>query len=592
MGKELFDNIPSKVADILSDVKNGRVGLPDLQRPFVWQDNKVRELLDSMMKGYPIGYIMLWASPDDYENTVHIGKNEKIYKRPNDLVIDGQQRLTALLAAMYGVTIMDKNYKERAIRISFNPLTREFAVWTPAFEKNSEWISEISQVFAADEEHNISKFRKAYIKIVNEGRAKNNEEELTEDEEDRIEENINDLLNLGIYSLPTLKINSKANEENVADIFVRVNSGGQNLTEKNFIETLIAVYDNAVHDKINKFCADSRIPANGTSFNQILQVDPSHLIRMSVGVGFRRARLRYVYMLLRGKNLKTGEITQNIREENLKIFKESLDMVTNLNNWHAFMNLFASAGYLKGSFVASSNAVVFSYVLYLIGKYDYKVSSVELQKIISKWIFMSTITGFYTGSTESQVEKQFADLRDVHNADEFVVYLDSVIANRFTDDYFEYSLPSELNSSSATSPAWYGYIAAINVLGTPMLFSTAPLSQYFILGTSGDKNSIDKHHIFPKNYLGKIGYNNDRDRNQIANFTYLDYATNIDISDAPPTEYVSRYRDKLGEEGYKLACKQNALPENFEQLSYPEFLIKRRILMAQIVKKAYDKLNK
>lgn len=592
MGKELFDNIPSEVADILSDVKNGRVGLPDLQRPFVWQDNKVRELLDSMMKGYPIGYIMLWASPDDYENTVHIGKNEKIYKRPNDLVIDGQQRLTALLAAMYGVTIMDKNYKERAIRISFNPLTREFAVWTPAFEKNPEWISEISQVFAADEEHNISKFRKAYIKIVNEGRAKNNEEELTEDEEDRIEENINDLLNLGIYSLPTLKINSKANEENVADIFVRVNSGGQNLTEKNFIETLIAVYDNAVHDKINKFCADSRIPANGTSFNQILQVDPSHLIRMSVGVGFRRARLRYVYMLLRGKNLKTGEITQNIREENLKIFKESLDMVTNLNNWHAFMNLFASAGYLKGSFVASSNAVVFSYVLYLIGKYDYKVSSVELQKIISKWIFMSTITGFYTGSTESQVEKQFADLRDVHNADEFVVYLDSVIANRFTDDYFEYSLPSELNSSSATSPAWYGYIAAINVLGTPMLFSTAPLSQYFILGTSGDKNSIDKHHIFPKNYLGKIGYNNDRDRNQIANFTYLDYATNIDISDAPPTEYVSRYRDKLGEEGYKLACKQNALPENFEQLSYPEFLIKRRILMAQIVKKAYDKLNK
>lgn len=592
MGKELFDNIPSKVADILSDVKNGRVGLPDLQRPFVWQDNKVRELLDSMMKGYPIGYIMLWASPDDYENTVHIGKNEKIYKRPNDLVIDGQQRLTALLAAMYGVTIMDKNYKERAIRISFNPLTREFAVWTPAFEKNPEWISEISQVFAADEEHNISKFRKAYIKIVNEGRAKNNEEELTEDEEDRIEENINDLLNLGIYSLPTLKINSKANEENVADIFVRVNSGGQNLTEKNFIETLIAVYDNAVHDKINKFCADSRIPANGTSFNQILQVDPSHLIRMSVGVGFRRARLRYVYMLLRGKNLKTGEITQNIREENLKIFKESLDMVTNLNNWHAFMNLFASAGYLKGSFVASSNAVVFSYVLYLIGKYDYKVSSVELQKIISKWIFMSTITGFYTGSTESQVEKQFADLREVHNADEFVVYLDSVIANRFTDDYFEYSLPSELNSSSATSPAWYGYIAAINVLGTPMLFSTAPLSQYFILGTSGDKNSIDKHHIFPKNYLGKIGYNNDRDRNQIANFTYLDYATNIDISDAPPTEYVSRYRDKLGEEGYKLACKQNALPENFEQLSYPEFLIKRRILMAQIVKKAYDKLNK
>jgi hypothetical protein len=348
MGKELFDNIPSKVADLLSDVKNGRIGLPDLQRPFVWKDNKVRELLDSMMKGYPIGYIMLWASPDDYENTGYIGKNDKMYKRPDDLVIDGQQRLTALLAAMYGVTIKDKNYKERKIRISFNPLTREFAVWTQAFERNPEWISEISSVFAADQEHNISKFRKAYIKTANEGRAKNNEPELTEDEEDIIEENINDLLNLGIYSLPTLKINSKADEEDVADIFVRVNSGGQNLTEKNFIETLIAVYDNDVHDKINKFCAESRIPANGTSFNQILQVDPSHLIRMSVGVGFRRARLRYAYMLLRGKNLKTGEITQDVREENLKTFKESLDVVTNLNNWHAFMNLFCFCWIFEG----------------------------------------------------------------------------------------------------------------------------------------------------------------------------------------------------------------------------------------------------
>jgi len=592
MGKELFDNIPSKVEDLLSDVKNGRIGLPDLQRPFVWKDNKVRELLDSMMKGYPIGYIMLWASPEDYENTGYIGKNDKIYKQPDDLVIDGQQRLTALLAAMYGVTIKDKDYKERKIRISFNPLTREFDVWTPAFERNPEWISEISSVFMADQEHNISKLRKAYIRKVNEGRVKNGESELTDDEEDIVEQNINDLLNLNIYSLPTLKINSKADEEDVADIFVRVNSGGQNLTEKNFIETLIAVYDNAVHDKINKFCAESRIPANGTSFNQILQVDPSHLIRMAVGVGFRRARLRYAYMLLRGKDLKTGEITQDVRQDNLRIFKEALDEVTNLNNWHAFMNIFASAGYLKGNLVASSNAVVFSYVLYLIGKYDYKVPSLKLQKIICKWIFMSTITGFYTRSTESEVEKQFADLRDVSNADEFVAYLNAVIANKFTDDYFEYSLPAELNSSSATSPAWYGYIAAINVLGTPMLFSTAPLSQYFVLGTSGDKNSVDKHHIFPKHYLEKIGYSNDRDRNQIANFTYLDYATNIDISDDPPIEYVGRYREKLGEEGYKLACAQNALPENFEQLSYPEFLNKRRLLMAQIVKKAYNELDK
>lgn len=104
MGNELFKNIPSKVGDLVKDVRNGRIGLPDLQRPFVWKDNKVRELFDSMLKGYPIGYIMLWESPADYESKKStIGDNSKTYEEPKELVIDGQQRLTALVAAMFAV---------------------------------------------------------------------------------------------------------------------------------------------------------------------------------------------------------------------------------------------------------------------------------------------------------------------------------------------------------------------------------------------------------------------------------------------------------------------------------------------------------
>lgn len=590
MGKELFNNIPSKVEDLLRDVEIGKIGLPDLQRPFVWPDSKVRNLLDSMMKGYPIGYIMLWSSPEDYENTGQIGRNEKIYRQPDDLVIDGQQRLTALLAAMHGVEIRDKNYSVRRIRIAFNPLTREFAVWTQAYERNPEWISAISSVFEADREHSISKFRKAYIRQANESRERNGKDPLTDEEEDIVEQNINDLLNLGIYTLPTLKINSKADEEDVAEIFVRVNSGGTKLTEKNFIETLLAVFDNEVHDKIGSFCAESRIPAERTSYNHIIAVDPSHLIRIAVGVAFRRARLKYAYMLLRGKNLKSGITSTKTREDNLAKFKDGLALATDLNNWHAFLNLFSRAGYLKGSIVASTNAVVFSYVLYLIGKYSYKVPPMRLNQVITKWIFMATITLFYTGSTESEVEKQFADLRDVKDAEGFVSYLELVIETRFTDDYFAYTLPSSLEGSSANSPAWFGYVASLIVLGTPMLFSTAPLSQHFVVGSSGDKSSIDRHHIFPKNYLTQIGYDNDRDRNQIANFTYLDYNTNIDIGDKAPAEYVGEYRQKLGEEGYALTCKQNALPLGFEEMEYQDFLRQRRLLMAETVRAAYRKL--
>ena len=169
---------------------------------------------------------------------------------------------------------------DRTIKISFNPLTREFAVWTQAYERNTEWISSVSSVFEADRNHSVSKFRKSFIRQADEGRRRNDRPELTDEEEDLVEENLNDLLNLGIYTLPTLKISSKADEEDVAEIFVRVNSGGTKLTEKNFIETLLAVFDNEVHSRIDSFCAESHVPKDGTAYNQIIEVDPSHLIRV------------------------------------------------------------------------------------------------------------------------------------------------------------------------------------------------------------------------------------------------------------------------------------------------------------------------
>jgi len=590
MGKELFTNIPSKVKNLVNDVRIGKIGLPDLQRPFVWKDNKIRDLFDSMLRGYPIGYVMLWESPANYEEKKdHIGDNKKIYEEPKELVIDGQQRLTALVAAMYGIKVKDKSYSEREIKISYNPLTREFAVWTTAIDRDQEWVTKISDVFLAKENNSFTKFRRAYINGLNEAREKKGESELTDEQLDRIEDNLNDLLGLEDFSLPTLEISVNADEQDVADIFVRVNSGGQNLNENNFIQTLIAVYEKDVHDRITAFCQQSRIPKNGTSYNNIMEIDPQHLVRMAVGIGFHRARLKYAYMLLRGKDLETGKYSDETRTQNLNIFKDALVNVMNLNYWHEFLDCISKAGYISSKIIASSNAVVFSYVLYLIGKLEYKVDSVRLKPIISKWFFMSAITSFYTGSTESEVEKQFADLRNVHTADEFIDYLDRSIASRFTEDYFNLTLPNELNTSSAISPAWYGYIASQIVLNNPMLFSTSSLSTYLLPGASGTKNAVDKHHIFPKNYLAQIGYTTDRDRNQAANYTYLDYVTNIDISDDAPELYIKRYKDKLGDE-YKVHCENHALPENFETMDYMEFLSKRRTLMAQIIKKAFMRL--
>ena len=109
-------------------------------------------------------------------------------------------------------------------------------------------------------------------------------------------------------------------------------------------------------------------------------------------------------------------------------------------------------------------------------------------------------------------------------------------------------------------------------------------------GFRSSGTAVLPHENIQKHYLTKIGYTSDRDRNQIANFTYLDYNTNIDISDDSPAEYVDRYRQKLGEDGYRKTCSENALPIGFEKISYPDFLDQRRRLMAGIVKQAFEKL--
>lgn len=591
MARDIYKSISRSVGDLLRDVEIGRIGLPDLQRQFVWKDSKVRDLLDSMLRGFPIGYVILWSSPEDYENTKTIGNNEKTFKKPDDLVIDGQQRLTSLLAAIKGLKVKDKNFKERRIRICYNPMESIFEVWTQAFEKDANWISDISEVFKADDEFMLPEFRENFIEQLDASREKKSLEPLTRMERSQIERSLVELLKIKDYVIPTLQITTFADEEEVADIFKRVNSGGQKLNENNFIETLIAVYDTSIYDKIHEFCESSRIPASGTSYNQIIEVSSQHLIRMAVGLGFKRARMRYAYMLLRGRNLDTGETTAEIRETNMKIFSNALDIVLNLNNWHAFLNLFAEAGYMNKNFVASTYVVIYGYVLYLMGKFDYGVDPMTLRKLITQWIFMSAITSYYSSSPESTVEKQFADLRDVKTPQEFEEYINKSIETKFTDDFFNVTLPASLASSSSTSPSWYGYIAAVNVLGTPMWLSNSPLAKHLLVGSSGTKNSVDKHHIFPKEHLAKIGITEDRDRNQIANFTYLDYNTNIDISDNPPTDYVPRFREKLGEEAFRLTCEQNAIPEGFENLTYFEFLEQRRKLMSGIVRKAYAYLK-
>lgn len=589
MANSIYKPVSLEVGNILKDVQTGKIGLPDLQRPFVWKNDKVRQLLDSMFRGYPIGYIMLWESPADYsDKKSSIGTNTKIYEAPKELVIDGQQRLTALLSSLYGVRVKDKDFKERNIRIAFDPITHVFENADAATDRNPRFISSVSEVFTANRENKLSTFRKSFIRQLNEGNAKKGEPELTNEEEDLIEQGINALLGLERYLLPTLEITSDADEEMVSDIFVRVNSQGQSLKQDDFIMTLLSVYEPEMRSRIEKFCADSHVPADGTSYNHLIKTSATHIIRAAVGLGFKRGRLRYAYQILRGKDLKTGETSPETRAENFEKFGKAVDCVLDLNNWKAFLNTLGEAGYISSSQITSENALIFNYAFYLIGRYEFKMEPLAIKKLVRRWFYASNLTAFYVGSFESDFEKQLNEVSELKTAEEFIAYFDRSIAALMTDDYFSLTLPNDLNANEATGPSWQGFVAAQVVLGYKALFSTVPVSQLISDGASGTKKAVDKHHLFPDNYLKEAGYLSNRSNR--ANFTYADYGNNIYISDDAPSVYVAKYRNELGEKAYIEACKQHALPTGFENMDYEEFIAARRGLMAQLIKKGFERL--
>ncbi|EUB31583.1 GmrSD restriction endonuclease domain-containing protein [Olsenella uli] len=589
MPGSIYSPITPEIGTVLNDVLLGRIGLPDLQRPFVWKNDKVRDLLDSMLRGYPIGYIMLWESPGEMDDkkTV-IGFNSKTYTAPKELVIDGQQRLTALLSAFYGVSVRDKSYKERVIRIAYDPLNRTFKVADAATDRDPRYVSAVSEVFKAYKDNTFYEYCDAFFDSLNESNEKKGEPAITNEGRNKIRRGFDDLIALEHYLVPTLNISYQADEEMVAEIFVRVNSKGQALGQDDFIMTLLSVYEPEMRERIEEFCAKSHVPAQGTSYNPLIVVSPTHVIRATVGVGFKRGRLRYAYQILRGRNLQTKETSAETRIENFEKFGKALDKVLDLNNWHAYINILAQAGYISSSQVTSANALFFCYAFYLIGKYEFGMDTIPLQKLTRRWFYASALTAFYVGSFESAFERQLNDVAALGSADEFVAYFEREIAALLTDDYFRVTLPQNYDANEATGPSWQGFVAAQVVLGVKVLFSTAPLAQLLTMGSSGKKNALDKHHLFPDHYLKERGYFSNRSNR--ANFTYLDYQNNIYIQDDAPQDYVPRYRDALGEDKFKRCCREHALPEGFESMDYEEFLAQRRVLMAQLVKDGFERL--
>ncbi len=558
----------------------GDIGLPDIQQPFVWKNNKVRDLFDSMYKGYPVGYLLfLQSATADASRT--IGTDTK-QKPPRLVIVDGQQRLTSLYAVIKSIAVLRENFESERIQIAFNPIEERFEV--AAICRDKSFIPDISVLWSVDAK--ITRIIRDYLENLRKGR------EISEAEELPIEDRILKLQGLLGFPFTALELASDIDEEAVSDVFVRINSKGTPLNQADFILTLMSVFWDEGRAALEGFCRESRKPSKGKAspFNHFIEPSPDQLLRVGVGVAFKRAQLKYVYSILRGKDLETEKFSDKRREQQFELLKDAQKRVLNLQHWHDFMNCIRQAGFRSGKMISSQNNLLFSYILYLIGRTEYKVPEFDLRRVIARWFFMSAVTGRFTGSPESAMEFDLAGLRDVDTSDGFVKTLSQICDITLTNDFWAVSLPNDLATSSPRSPSLFAYLAALVLLDARVLFSKIKVADLLDPSVQANRSAVERHHLFPKGFLNKQVITAIRETNQIANYALVEWGDNTDISDQAPVDYLPSMKARFSHGELERMYRLHALPPNWEHLDYRVFLEKRRELMAQVISDGYATL--
>ena len=583
MAEVLFKKVDYTLKKLVEDISMGEIGLPDIQRPFVWPMTKVRDLFDSMYRGFPIGYLLFWENGcSDTHRTIGAAPKQKVARL---LIVDGQQRLTSLYAVMKAVPVITKDFKSQRIKIAFHPLSEKFEVSNAAIEKDVEWIPDISILWQPDTKPHA--FKRKFLEKLGKRRP------LTVEEEDIIHERIDRLIKLEEYPLTALEISSSVDEDKVSEIFVRINSKGTPLNQANFILTLMSVFWDEGRKELEEFCRRSKAPSPDGSpspFNHYLRPNPDQLLRVSVALGFRRARLEHVYSLLRGKDLETRQFSDEQRVKQFALLQEAQVYALDLQNWHEFFKVLKRAGYPSVQLISSQMAVLYTYALWLIGKRDFKVNLYRLREVMARWFFMATLTGRYTGSPEARFEQDMALLRGANRADDFVRILDEQISAVLTKDYWEVTLPNELETAAARNTAQFAYYATLCLLEARVLYSKMKVSELLDPTTKAKKTALERHHLFPRKYLQRIGVREKRLINQVANYALVEWSDNIKISDRAPRDYVPELEKRFASDELQQMYDWHGLPSNWYELDYEDFLKERRRRIALIIKFGFERL--
>lgn len=585
MAHALYSDTSLPVSRLVEDIELGEIALPELQRPFVWSPAQVRDLLDSMYKGFPVGSLLFWNTGVE-QGTRQIGVDEK-KRAARYLIVDGQQRLTALYAVLKGAEVLRKDFTTGPIRIAFRPADATFTVADAATDNDPEYLPDVSMLWQPG---NRKAAVREFLKRLGQKR------DLDQTEEDRLDTRFDDLYSLEKYHFKVVELAERVDEEEVAEIFVRINSNGVKLSQADFILTLMSVYWETGRKNLEEFCQAARKPALSQSspFNWHIHPDPDQLLRVTTTFALRRAVLKQVYAVLRGRDPETGKASPELREAQFAKLQDAQKRVLDLTNWHEYLQCLERAGFRGARMISSKNAVLYTYVMWLIGRVDYNVPLDRLREAIARWFFMAQITSRYSSSFETQVEQDLHRLRDVHlgHPGEFVAALDRIVDDTLTGDFWRITLPNGLDGSGANSPALLAYLAALNIHDADALLSTGKVRVRFDPAILA-RRAIERHHLFPKAYLKRLGVTDTKQTNQIANMALVEWSDNGAISDAAPSDYWPAFvaAKRFSQERQDHQRYWHALPERWEEMEYADFLAARRVLMAEVVRDAYGKLS-
>lgn len=577
--RHIFTSKPYPLSNLLDEIENGDIALPDLQRPFVWKPTQIRDLFDSLFQGFPVGFILLWEITTE-QRIKKIGTGDK-KREPRFLVIDGQQRLTSLYSVIKNSAIKNEKFETFKPKISFNPLEAKFEVYNPAIGKDIFWIGDISDFFVKTKDTTHS-----YINNFLEDLK--NKKEISEEEEEEITKNLERLATIKSYLFTALELSSDLDMEMVSEVFVRVNSKGKPLNQSDFVMTVLSVYIPQLRERIERFAFEAKIVPESNKpspYNNILHPDTDHLIRTIVADAFSRGRLKYAHILLKGRNPETRTESEKVRKQNLDLFQEATERTLNLTYWHDFIKILKNIGIVNKSLISSALTIYFTYAFYLHAR-KLQLDSQELEKFVGSWIYFSILSSRYIGSPETVFEGDIHSLKGKEEKDYFINKYKEIINSNLTQDFWKITLPNNiLVSSSPKNPAYISYLMVLNKEDARTLFSETRIRD--VLGGEEiyRRNLIDKHHIFPANYLKQKGLKNS-EINQVANFCYLEYPLNIEISDKNPKDYFPALLEKCTEKD----LYYHAIPDKFWEMDYNKFLEERRRLIARVIKDGVQKI--